>query len=270
MAESLNHKIRIESKFGLGTKFFIIIESSQNKNNDSIKNQTHRINRNNFNENSIIQEENNEFTKFIRSRSLPKIENRNKERSNESSYLLTKRIENFYLRKTDEMNEIDDSYSYESNNNTLQIISFSIFLGNLIDENKLKILVVDDHKYVRQNTVNLLKKALNELKIKNIDVIEASDGIEMLNIIIRDKNNKIKSIFIDENMEYMNGTEAVRILRKMQQDNKIKNYYIVSTSAFDDSESKKLILNSGVNSILSKPCTKSEICNILSNLTENF
>ena len=199
-----------------------------------------------------------------------KIENINNERSNESSYLLTKRIENFYLRKTDEMNEIDDSYSYESNNNTLQIISFSIFLGNLIDENKLKILVVDDHKYVRQNTVNLLKKALSELKIKNIDVIEASDGIEMLNIIIRDKNNKIKSIFIDENMEYMNGTEAVRILRKMQQDNKIKNYYIVSTSAFDDSESKKLILNSGVNSILSKPCTKSEICNILSNLTENF
>ena len=82
MAESLNHKIRFESKFGLGTKFFIIIESSQK--NDSIKNQTHRINRNNFNENSIIQEENNEFTKFIRSRSLPKIENRNKERSNES------------------------------------------------------------------------------------------------------------------------------------------------------------------------------------------
>ena len=266
MAESLNHKIRFESKFGLGTKFFIIIESSQK--NDSIKNQTHRINRNNFNENSIIQEENCEFTNFIRSRSLPKIENRNKERSNESSSLIPKSIIN--LRKTDEMNEIDDNYSYESNNNTLQIISFSIFLGNLIDENKLKILVVDDHKYVRQNTVNLIMNALNELKIKNIDVIEASDGIEMLNIIIRDKNNKIKSIFIDENMEYMNGTEAVRILRKMQQDNKIKNYNIVSTSAFDDSESKKLILNSGVNSILSKPCTKSEICNILSNLTENL
>ena len=267
MPESLNHKIRFESNFGLGTKFFIIIKCGK-KNNDLFKNNTHRINKNNFNENSIIQEENYEFTNFIRSKSLPNIENRNNERSNESFCLIIKSIENFNLEKTNEINE--SYYSDKPNNDAFQIISFSIFLGNLIDENKFKIIVVDDHKYVRQNTVNLIKNAFNELKIKNIDIIEASDGIEMLNFIIKDKNNIIKSIFIDENMEYMNGTEAVRILRKMQQDSKIKNYNIDSTSANDDSETKKLILNSGVNSIVSKPCTKSEICNILSNLKENF
>ena len=75
--------------------------------------------------------------------------------------------------------------------------------------------------------------------------------------------DKIKYVFTDENMEYMNGSEATRIIRNLEKDKKIKNFYIVSTTAFEDNYHKTRILNSGVNLIITKPCFKLEITKIL-------
>ena len=64
-------------------------------------------------------------------------------------------------------------------------------------------------------------------------------------------------------MMYLNGSEAVRIIRKLEEDYKIPNYKIISVTAFDDEETRNNIVNSGINTILSKPCSKSEILKIL-------
>jgi DNA-binding NarL/FixJ family response regulator len=127
-------------------------------------------------------------------------------------------------------------------------------------------VVVDDHKLVRTNTINLIKKALSALNINDCNIIEGSDGIDLLNIVRKDEKCKIKCILIDENMEYLNGSEAVKIIRKLEQNNKIKSQHIVSITAFDDIGTRKNILDSGVNTILSKPCTKSNIIEILRNV----
>ena len=121
---------------------------------------------------------------------------------------------------------------------------------------------------MRDNTVNLIRNVLSVLEINNIQIVELSDGIQLLNTIIMDKNDQIVYIFTDENMEYLNGSEAVKIIRKLEQNHKINKYPIASITAFEDDETRKNILNSGVNFILSKPCTKLDITNILQKLIE--
>ena len=67
-------------------------------------------------------------------------------------------------------------------------------------------------------------------------------------------------------MQYLNGTDVIKILRKLENNGKIQNYNVVSITAFEDNETKERILNSGANSIISKPCTKSDITKILKKL----
>ena len=55
---------------------------------------------------------------------------------------------------------------------------------------------------------------------------------------------------------------------KLEECKKINSYDIASVTAFDDEETRKKIYSSGVNSILIKPCTKSNIIKILQNLTK--
>jgi CheY-like chemotaxis protein len=105
---------------------------------------------------------------------------------------------------------------------------------------------------------------LNQLS--DFNITEGSDGIELLNIIRLDRDNKIKCIFIDENMEYLNGSETVGIIRKLEQAEKIKRNFIVSVSLYDDEYSKTKLKNSGVDEVISKPCSKSDLKNILSQL----
>ena len=64
-------------------------------------------------------------------------------------------------------------------------------------------------------------------------------------------------------MKFLTGSEAVKIVRKLQDLNKISFYYIASVTAFEDEQTKKEILKSGLNIIIGKPCTKSSISTIL-------
>ena len=124
-------------------------------------------------------------------------------------------------------------------------------------------VLVEDNKLVRESTVNMLKNVLSILKIDDFRIIEGSDGIDLLNLVRSDKKNTIKYIFTDENMMYLNGSEAVKLIRKFEQDKKIKNYKIISVTAFDDEETRKNILSSGMDTIKSKPCSKYELLKML-------
>jgi PleD family two-component response regulator len=113
----------------------------------------------------------------------------------------------------------------------------------------------------------LINTLIYDLGISScFEVLQCSDGIELLDIIIKDKDNKIKLILIDENMEYLNGSETVKLIRKLEEKNKINKYYIVSISATDDIDNKIQIMKSGVNSIISKPCKKSDLNSIFKDI----
>jgi CheY-like chemotaxis protein len=156
--------------------------------------------------------------------------------------------------------------SQESNTN---IIERSIELRyELAPDEKKLIVIVDDHKLIRETTKNLLINVLKSLNMENFSFIEASDGIDLLNIIKTDYSKRIKCIFVDENMEYLNGSEAVKIIRNLENNKKIPQFKMVSITAFDDLETKKNILGAGFDLIVPKPCSKSILTEILNDLDD--
>lgn len=131
---------------------------------------------------------------------------------------------------------------------------------------KNKILIVDDHKFILDSLKNIIQISLKYLNLENnFEVIEGRDGVDLLSYVIYDQinDNLIKCVITDENMEYINGSEAIEILRKLENSNKIKKILIVSLTAFVDDYNKNKIKNSGADYIFSKPCNQNIISNFI-------
>ncbi len=90
------------------------------------------------------------------------------------------------------------------------------------------------------------------------EIIEGKDGFDILNNIINDQynNNLIKCVITHENMEYINGSEAIEIIRNLEKNQKIKNVVIGTITAFQDEFNITKIKSSGANQILPKPCSE--------------
>lgn len=124
---------------------------------------------------------------------------------------------------------------------------------------KPKILIVDDNHTVRKSFTNILQsfKLISDF----FQLIECEDGIDMIKLIIEDQrqDNLIKAVFTDESMEYINGSEAIKILKGLEMNSKIKRCFYFSITAFEDEYNMERILNSGADLILSKPASKKQL-----------
>jgi CheY-like chemotaxis protein len=102
----------------------------------------------------------------------------------------------------------------------------------------------------------------------NYDVIQCYDGIDILNEVINDQK-RIKSlidlIITDENMDFINGTDAIALLRKLEHTKKIRVPHIVSSTTEAYIEEKMEILK--VYKIISKPVNKNSLINLLEGLS---
>jgi CheY-like chemotaxis protein len=128
------------------------------------------------------------------------------------------------------------------------------------NSSKLKIIIVDDNQFINNSMKNLLEKVLRENN-SDYDIIQLTDGIELIKVIIDDqsKGNLIKCVFTDENMEYINGSEAIRILRGLEKKNKVKYVKIFSISCQEDNIYTKLMKDSGADKVLTKPLSKNSL-----------
>ena len=265
IADSLDHEIGFSSNLGVGSKFYLRMKCIHKKNQEKIfKSKSRTASQHNslnifssipLGDSAIDIELKNKSINF---KDVPK----NVDFFQNFQQNISTPIRNFTLI-IDE--DIQLNSLTNSEKNQLEIIStgFTISSSNSTDNDyKFSIVVVDDHKFIRESNVNLIKNVMTTLNMIDFKIIEGCDGIDLLNLVRLDKDYKIKYIFTDENMMYLNGSEAVRQIRKFEQDKKIQNYKIFSITAFDDEETKKNILDSGINSILSKPCSKSELLKI--------
>ena len=83
-----------------------------------------------------------------------------------------------------------------------------------MSKKKKKVLVVDDHKDIR----DLLAEAVSQL---NCEVSKASDGEEALKMILKDKPD---ILLLDINMPKINGFE---VLRKVKSREATKDIYVI-------------------------------------------
>jgi hypothetical protein len=60
-------------------------------------------------------------------------------------------------------------------------------------------------------------------------------------------------------MEYLNGSESVGIIRRLQKFDKIIKFKIASVTSFEDDETKNIIKNSGMDAVFSKPMSKTQL-----------
>ena len=134
-----------------------------------------------------------------------------------------------------------------------------------LDKDKIKIrriLVVDDNKLILKALKKKCRMVLNELNLKNVEVISAYDGVDALGIFKIDYylGPSIDIIISDYNMNMMNGGEFLRLVDKYRDNRDIK-LFICST----DNDAYK---SSGLPNVefLSKDATKSELKKLLKHL----
>jgi DNA-binding response OmpR family regulator len=110
----------------------------------------------------------------------------------------------------------------------------------------MKILFVDDTRDTRE----LFRMAF---KIKGVDTDCAGDGIEAVEAV---KENKYDAIIMDVEMPRMNGWEAVREIRLLQNGLTVP---IIMFTAYGNGENKKKALDIGANDLWFKPLLPTEI-----------
>ncbi len=110
-------------------------------------------------------------------------------------------------------------------------------------ENKVKILIADDHEIFRKG----LKVILNRLKY--VDVVgEAVNGQEIIDMV---RSQQVDIILMDIEMPDMNGIEATRKILSIKPDMKI-----VALTMFNDEQYIQDMLDAGAKGFLLKNITK--------------
>lgn len=130
-------------------------------------------------------------------------------------------------------------------------------------KNKNIILVIDDNEIIRSSIKKLIENLFDK---ENFATICLSDGIEILYMVMLDQNieNSIRVIISDEQMIFMNGTEANKILLNMQKDKRIN--YIPFVYCSSNREEEAFLKSNQIKFVLPKPPSKKEIMVLFENL----
>jgi len=128
------------------------------------------------------------------------------------------------------------------------------------NKEKVVIIIVDDNSIINDSMKRLLDLVL---EVENIyyEVIMLNDGFDILRVLLTNKNIKENSIYIftDENMDYLNGSEAISLVRLWEKMEKIKKINIISVTCHEDPKIVNQIMSKGADLVLTKPITKSLI-----------
>lgn len=164
----------------------------------------------------------------------------------------------------------------ESCGSKVQKISIPAVKGNIIKEktnkkcledNNKKIFVIDDNQIIRNSIRKMIEFILKDKQnTEQIDIYTGADGVDLIKFLFPENNiidtQNILCVIIDENMEYLNGSDAVKILRHLELKNKLPHINVVTVSCHEDTKFVEFICKSGVDLFLSKPVSKNDIANL--------
>jgi two-component system chemotaxis response regulator CheY len=107
----------------------------------------------------------------------------------------------------------------------------------------MKILIVDDSRFVQLTTAKLL-----ETYIENLEIIFASDGKEGFS---KYKESKPDYVFIDLLMPNVDGQELIKLIKKQDKNSKI---FVISADV--QKSVRKEIESYGIIGFINKPFTQ--------------
>lgn len=126
----------------------------------------------------------------------------------------------------------------------------------LQNNQKHKILVVDDSVVFRKNTETMLKNLF-------YNVISVAHGEEAMGMLETNKN--ISLVLTDYNMPVMNGLELTEEIRQQYSKNDLS---IIAISSSNDDQTTALFLKNGANDYIKKPFSKEEFTCRINNAIE--
>ena len=181
---------------------------------------------------------------------------------------------NFFtvLEESDEdttAEDLDESINADELAEALADINYihkQIKAEEILDKNniELKIMICDDDSTILKAERRLLESICKENK-KDVYIETCSNGLECVYKIFDDYINRGISysiLLIDENMNYMDGSEAIKILRKLQRDKVINNFLIYSVTGQEDNE---IAMKYGCDGVLTKIIPKRALAALLLN-----
>jgi len=113
---------------------------------------------------------------------------------------------------------------------------------------------------MRNSLKNLINKILRKKKLlDSFDIIEGFNGVDILYKMIHDQSqNFIKCIITADSMEYMKGSDALKILKSVEF-RKVKQIPTLLLKTCDDG----YLLNNKniewVDNVINKPCGENEL-----------
>jgi PAS domain S-box-containing protein len=128
--------------------------------------------------------------------------------------------------------------------------------GEKLSIPNITVLLVEDDKVNQLVAANFLKKW-------GVNVVVANNGIEAVDLV---KSKKFQLVFMDLNMPLMDGYEATRQIRNMN-DSYFQQVPIIALTADAVGGVKDKIIDSGMNALLNKPFRPAELRNIIGDFT---
>ena len=122
------------------------------------------------------------------------------------------------------------------------------------------IIIAEDDMVMRKALRRTVEAVVSKVD-KNCSVIDVTDGAYAIETIIEliEDGREVKCFITDENMTYVNGSDAILLLKKLMNTNKIDRFPFFSCSAFLDDNYKEKMKSVGVSKILEKPFTKKSL-----------
>ncbi len=119
------------------------------------------------------------------------------------------------------------------------------------DKKERKILIVEDSPTMRQLIIFALRR------LKNVKIVEASDGVEGLKKLQKDV---FDLIITDINMPIMDGLKLVSIIRR---DEIYKNVPVIIITTESGREDRERALSLGANAYVTKPIQAPEVLKLV-------
>lgn len=116
-----------------------------------------------------------------------------------------------------------------------------------------KILLADDNYMNIAITTEILA-------LKNYDVDVAKNGIEVLKII---KRIKYDVILMDVQMPFLDGVETTKMIRRLEQENKLGHVPIIAFTAHALEGDRERFLSVGMDGYISKPFEIQNLYNVI-------
>lgn len=116
-------------------------------------------------------------------------------------------------------------------------------------DNKVKIILADDHRLIREGIKNLLSEDKYNV------VGEAENGIKVLEIM---QSNPADVVLMDINMDEMDGIACTTELKKIYEDTKV-----IALSMLAEQHYIKEMIKAGASGYIHKNCNQQEIINAI-------